>query len=98
VSSKDFVVVMANLFRGNNTKTLTSSKDWTISLIDLMSQQFKIELETTKQVIFLINLLGLKPENAFEMFKQKVSCHISQFTIQEWIRVNNLNEPIYSAF
>jgi tRNA nucleotidyltransferase/poly(A) polymerase len=88
ISSKDFIVVLANLFQGEMTSKLERK----------MVQDWKIEIDVARPVIFLIDFLKLTPENAPDLFKQKMRCHIKDETIQEWIRVKNLKESIFSAF
>jgi hypothetical protein len=88
ISSKDFIVVLANLFQSEMTSKLERK----------MAQDWKIEIDVTRPVIFLIDFLKLTPENAPDLFKQKMRCHIKDETIQEWIRVKNLKESIFSAF
>jgi tRNA nucleotidyltransferase/poly(A) polymerase len=88
ISSEDFIVVLANLFQGEDTSKLERK----------MVQDWKIEIDVARPVIFLIDFLKLTPENAPDLFKQKMRCHIKDETIQEWIRVKNLKESIFSAF
>jgi tRNA nucleotidyltransferase/poly(A) polymerase len=88
ISSKDFIVVLANLFQGEDTSKLERK----------MVQDWKIEIDVARPVIFLIDFLKSTPENAPDLFKQKMRCHIKDETILEWIRVKNLKESIFSAF
>ena len=88
ISSKDFIVVLANLFQGEDTSKLERK----------MVQDWKIEIDLSKPVIFLIDFLKLTPENVPDLFKQKIRCHIKDETIREWIRVKNLKDPIFEAF
>jgi tRNA nucleotidyltransferase/poly(A) polymerase len=88
ISSKDFVVVLANLFQGEMTSKLERK----------MVQDWKIEIDLARPVIFLIDFLKLTPENGPDLYKQKMRCHIKDETIREWIRVKNLKEPIFEAF
>lgn len=88
ISSKDFIVVLANLFQGEDTQKLERK----------MVQDWKIEIDVARPVIFLIDFLKLTLENGPGLFKQKMRCHIKDETIQEWIRVKNLKESIFSAF
>jgi len=88
ISSKDFIVVLANLFQGEDTSKLERK----------MVQDWKIEIDVARPVIFLIDFLKLTPDNGPDLFKQKMRCHIKDETIREWIRVKNLKEPIFEAF
>lgn len=88
ISSKDFIVVLANLFQGEMTSNIERK----------MVQDWKIEIDVARPVIFLIDFLKLTPENGPDLFKQKIRCHIKDETICEWIRVKNLKDPIFEAF
>lgn len=88
ISSKDFIVVLANLFQGEDTSKLERK----------MVQDWKIETDLARPVIFLIDFMKLTPENGPDLFKQKMRCHIKDETIREWIQVKNLKDPIFEAF
>ena len=88
ISSGDFIVVLANLFQGEDTSKLERK----------MVQDWKIEIDVARPVIFLIDFLKLTPDNGPDLFKQKMRCHIKDETIREWIRVKNLKDPIFEAF
>lgn len=88
VNSKDFVVVIANLFKLNNP----------LELENKMVQDYKIEYDIASKSIFLIKLLDLTTENVFDMYKSKVRCHCSDSTIIDWIDVNSINSKIFSKF
>ncbi len=87
VESKDFVVVMANLFKNESTKGLE----------DKLVQEYKIpnSPESGKiatQIVFLINLLKLTIDEVPEMYKKKVQCSIKDSTILEWLDVNKISD------
>lgn len=88
ISSKDFIVILANLFQGEDTSKLERK----------MVQDWKIEIDIARPVIFLIDFLKLTSENAPDIFKQKMRCHIEDKTISEWIRVKGLKDSIFDAF
>jgi len=93
IESKDFVVVMANLFKNESTKGLE----------DRLVQEYKIpnSPESGKiatQIVFLINLLGLTIDEVPEMYKKKVQCSIKDTTILEWLDVNSINDPVKIKF
>lgn len=93
VESKDFVVVMSNLFKSESTKGLE----------DKLVQDYKIpnSPESGKiatQMVFLINLLGLTIDEVPEMYKKKVQCSIKDTTILEWLDVNSINDPVKIKF
>lgn len=82
VDSKDFIVVIANLFANNKLD----------GLVDKMVQNYKIENETATKVAFLISLLDFKPENVFDTYKKRQQCVIKDSTILEWINVQNIED------
>lgn len=82
VDSKDFIVVIANLFANNKLD----------GLVDRMVQNYKIENETATKVVFLISLLDFKPENVFDVYKKRQQCAIKDSTILEWINVQNIED------
>jgi len=93
VESKDFVVVMSNLFKSESTKGLE----------DKLVQDYKIpnSPESGKiatQMVFLINLLVLAIDEVPEMYKKKVQCSIKDTTILEWLDVNSINDPVKIKF
>jgi tRNA nucleotidyltransferase/poly(A) polymerase len=81
VDSKDFVVVIANLFKNESTTGLERK----------LVQDYKIESETATKVVFLISLLSFKVEDVFDIYKKKQQCAISNETILEWIKVQEIN-------
>jgi len=88
VKSSDFVVVIANLFKNEPLNKLE------LKLV----QDYKIESDTTKKVMFLLSFSNLTPETAFEMFKKKEQCFITDTTILEWIKVSSINDPVKIKF
>jgi tRNA nucleotidyltransferase/poly(A) polymerase len=88
VDSKDFIVVIANLFKNENTDGLEKK----------LVQDYKIEHETATKVVFLIRLLSLTPELAFDMYKSKLQCHIEDKTILEWFKVLSINDDVKIKF
>lgn len=88
VDSKDFVVVIANLFKLENPDGLERR----------LVQEYKIESETATKVVFLLRLLKLTPESAFDLYKSKLQCHIEDSTILEWYKVLGINDPVKIKF
>jgi tRNA nucleotidyltransferase/poly(A) polymerase len=88
VDSKDFVVVISNLFKLENPDGLEKR----------LVQDYKIESEVATKIVFLIRLLSLTPDLAFDMYKSKLQCHIEDKTILEWFRVLGINDPIKIKF
>jgi tRNA nucleotidyltransferase/poly(A) polymerase len=81
VDSKDFVVVIANLFKNESP----------VGLSDKLAQEYKIELETATKVTFLISLLSFKIEDVFDIYKKRQQCAISDATILEWLKVQGID-------
>ena len=81
VDSKDFVVVIANLFKNESP----------IGLADKLAQEYKIELELATKVAFLISLLSFKVEDVFLFYKRKNQCGITNQTILEWLKVEGVD-------
>jgi tRNA nucleotidyltransferase/poly(A) polymerase len=81
VDSKDFIVVIANLFKNEST----------LGLSDKLAQEYKIELETSTKVTFLISLLTFKTEDVFDIYKKRQQCAITDQTILEWLKVQSLD-------
>ena len=88
IKSSDFIVVIANLFKNEPLNRLETK----------LVQDFKIESDTAKKVIFLLSFNTLTPETAFEMFKKKEQCFITDATILEWIKVSSINDPVKIKF
>ena len=83
VESKNFVILIANLFLGNSTDKLE------VKLV----QDFKIDGETAKKVVFLLELLNLTPEVVLDTYRKKTSCSIDDSTILEWLGVTGNEKP-----
>ena len=88
VESKNFVILIANLFLGNSTDKLE------VKLV----QDFKIDGETTKKVVFLLELLNLTPEVLLDTYRKKTSCSIDDSTILEWLGVTGNEKPQLTKF
>lgn len=88
IKSTDFVVVIANLFKNELLNGLE------LKLV----QDYKIESDTAKKVMFLLSFNNLTPETAFETFKKKEQCFITDATILEWIKVSSINDPVKIKF
>ena len=88
VDTKDFLVEIASLFRNESTEGLEKK----------MVQDFRIEIETAKKVLFLIDLSNMTVEEAYDMVKRRQQCAISDDTILEWLKVTNSKSPITLKF
>ena len=88
VDSKHFVVVIASLFRNETTEGLEHK----------MVQDFRIEQEVAKKVVFLIDLTNMTAESAYDMAKRRQQCAISDETMLEWLKVNDSQFPVPLKF
>ena len=93
VDSKDFVVVMTNLFKNEPIKGLE----------DRLVQVYKIPNspengKLASQIVFLVSLLSLTIDEVPEMYKKKVQSSIKDTTILEWLDVNSINDPVKIRF
>lgn len=88
VDSKDFIVVIANLFKNEST----------LGLADKLAQEYKIELETATKVTFLLSLLSFKVEDVFDIYKKRQQCAITDQTILEWLKVQSIDNDTLIKF
>jgi tRNA nucleotidyltransferase/poly(A) polymerase len=88
VDSKDFVVVIANLFKNESLSGLERK----------LVQEYKIEHETATKVVFLVSLLSFKVEDVFDIYKKRQQCAISDETILEWLKVEGINDDSLIKF
>ncbi len=88
VDSKDFVVVIANLFKLENTDGLEKK----------LVQDYKIESEVATKVVFLVSLLYFKVEDVFDIYKKRQQCSISDQTILEWLKAEGINDDVLVKF
>lgn len=88
VESKDFVVVMSNLFRKEELGALRIG----YNLENRLVQDYKIEGDLAKKIVFLISFLNFTPEDVFDFYKKKQQSGIKDSTILEWLEVNNIDD------
>lgn len=88
VESKDFVVVIANLFKKEKLGALRIGTNLENKLV----QDYKMESDLAKKVVFLISFLNFRPEDVFDFYKKKQQSGIDDSTILEWLDVNNIND------
>lgn len=86
--SDSFISYIANLFKFDNISDLEKR----------MVLEYKIEYDIASKVVFLINLLKLTPESAFDLYKQKIKCHCSTDLIVGWLDVNGIHNKIFIRF
>lgn len=88
INSNNLIVILSNLFLYENTETLLRK----------MVQNWKIETEISRKVVFLINFFNFQEDFVFDFYKKKIESNTEDETILEWIEKKNLNLPKYSAF
>ena len=86
--SDSFITYIANLFKFDNISDLEKR----------MVIEYKIEYDIASKVVFLINLLKLTPESAFDLYKQKIKCHCSTDLIVGWLDLNSIHDKIFIRF
>lgn len=79
VNSKDFVVVFTNLFKNADTNRLETK----------LVQDFRIEIENAKKIVFLLELSKMNVEDVLDIFRKRQQCTITDATILEWLEVSN---------
>jgi tRNA nucleotidyltransferase/poly(A) polymerase len=79
---------VANLFKFEDTQKLENK----------MILQYKIEGDIASKVVFLIDLLKLSPENAFDLYKKKVRCHCTSAQIVDWLDTCGISDKIFIRF
>ena len=79
---------VANLFKFEDTQKLENK----------MILQYKIEGDIASKVVFLIDLLKLNPENAFDLYKKKVRCQCTSAQIIDWLDTCEIHSKIFIRF
>lgn len=93
VDSKNFTVVIANLFKNESTS----------GLVNRLVQDYKLpdSSESDKlasKVVFLIDFLKFRVDDVFDVYKKKQQCAIDDSTILEWLDVNNITNDTFIKF
>lgn len=79
---------IANLFRFVDTSNLEKK----------MIEEYKIDGDTAKLVVFLIDLLKLTPDNAPDLYKKKVRCHCTPSHIIDWLDTCGIYDKMFIRF
>lgn len=87
VKSHDFIVIFANLFKNEDINTLGKKL-----------KEYRIEDETAVKIIFLISLLNFNPDDVYNTYKRKYQSETKDSTILEWIKVNDIKDPLLIKF
>ena len=79
---------ISNLFKFEDTSTLENK----------MILEYKIEGDVASKVVFLIDLLKLTAENAFDLYKKKARCHVTNSQIIDWLDTCSITKGIFIRF
>jgi tRNA nucleotidyltransferase/poly(A) polymerase len=79
---------VANLFKLQDTQKLENK----------MILEYKIEGDIASKVVFLIDLLKLTTENAFDLYKRKVRCQVTSSQIVDWLDTCGIHDKIFIRF
>lgn len=93
VDSKDFIVVIANLFKNESP----------IGLEKRLIQDYKLpdspeSGKLASKVAFLISLFDFTPEEVMRFYKEKQRTSIDDSTILEWIELNDIDNEYLIKF
>lgn len=88
VDSKFLECYLSNLLVKNNPD----------KILNKLIQEFKIETDMAKKIVFLISLIDISPERILEMYKKKVLSGLSDVIIRDWLRIIGLKSEIFEAF
>ena len=79
---------ISNLFKFEDTSMLENK----------MILEYKIEGDVASKVVFLIDLLKLTAENAFDLYKKKIRCHVTNSQIIDWLDTCGISDKIFIRF
>lgn len=88
VECDELTSYIANLFKFEDTQKLETK----------LVQSYRIEQEIASKVVFLIDLLMLKDDTAFELYKKKIRCAVSNSQIIDWLDTCNIHSQIFIRF
>ncbi len=88
VETHELTSYISNLFKFEDTSKLENK----------MILDYKIESDISSKVVFLIDLLKLSPENAFDMYKRKIRCHVTSYQIIDWLDTCGIHNKIFIRF
>ena len=88
IDSNYIVSHLANIFKNENLETLENK----------MVQSWKIPIDVSRKVKFLISLINFNSDSVMDFYKAKIRCRISNDEILDWIKVANLNDKYLTKF
>jgi hypothetical protein len=80
--------VFTNLFKNANSEGLETK----------MVQQFRIEQENAKKIVFLLELSKMNVEDVLDIFRKRQQCAITDATILEWLEVSDNQNDMLVKF
>lgn len=83
IKSDDFLINITNLFKNEIPSARLENK---------LVQNFKMESNTARKIIFLLNMLSMKIEDVLPVFKKRQQCFITDSEILEWLSINSIND------
>jgi len=84
INSDSFLITISNLFKNEETTGLSNR----------LVQNYKMESDIVKAIIFLINLLDFKPDSVLDIYKKKLVSGVTDDNIREWVSINNLDNSV----
>ena len=88
VECDELTSYVANLFKFEDTQKLETK----------LVQSYRIEQEIASKVVFLIDFLKLKEDTAFDLYKKKVRCAVTNSQIIDWLDACNIHNQIFIFF
>lgn len=86
--SKFLEVYLSNILINNNPD----------KLLNKLVQEFKIEVDMARKIVFLISLINLDTNNVIDLYKKRQVARVSDDVILDWYKVNNISDKIHMAF
>ena len=81
IESDNFIIIIANLFKLNDVNGLERK----------MVQEYKIESDLSKKVVFLISFLDFESDLVYDFYKKKIQSKVDSDLIKEWLGVQNID-------
>ena len=88
VECDELTSYISNLFKFEDTQKLETK----------LVQSYRIEQDLASKVVFLIDLLKLKDDTAFELYKKKIRCGVTNSQIIDWLDTCNIHSKIFIRF
>lgn len=86
--SKFLEVYLSNILINNNPD----------KLLNKLVQEFKIEVDMARKIVFLISLINLDTNNVIDLYKKRQVARVSDDVILDWYKINNISDKIHKTF